>query len=87
MLEDQGDRSAHALTLHPRLPREGLGDKAQPLTRRHWNQVDIRGCTGVDLGACRTRDQHGHHGHGAGKMSARRTPRAMGVRKSKVETF
>ena len=67
MLEDQDDLSTDALTLHPRLLREGLGDKAQPLTRPPWNQVAIRRCTGVGLGACRTGDQQVHHGHGAGK--------------------
>ena len=73
--------------VHPRLIREGPGDKAQPLTRGPWNQVVIRGCTGVGLGACRTGGQQGHHGHGAGKNVCAAQPRAMGVRKSKVETF
>ena len=54
-------REHDALTLHPRVLREGLGDKAQPLTRGPWNQVDIRGCTGAGLGACRTGVQQGHH--------------------------
>ena len=89
MLGDQDDLSTDALTLHPRLLREGLGDKAQPLTRGPWNQVVIRG-NGVQVWAW------AHVALGASKditgtvlakMSARRTPRAMGVRKSKVETF
>ena len=82
MLEDQDDLNTDALTLHPRLLREGLGDKAQPLTRPPWNKAAICRCTGVGLSARRTGDQHEHHGHGAGKNEC-----AMGVRKSKVESF
>ena len=67
MLEDQDDLSTDALTLHPRLLREGLGVKAQPLTRPPWNQAAIRRCIGVGLSARRTGDQHEQHGHGAGK--------------------
>ena len=37
MLEDQDYLITDALTLHPRLLHEELGDKTQPLTRPPWN--------------------------------------------------
>ena len=79
MLGDQDDLSTDALTLHPRLLREGLGDKAQSLTRGPWNQVVIRGYTWgiqvwawahVALGAA-SKDITGTV---LAKMSARRVP-------------
>ena len=68
---------------------KGWKNKAQPLTPPPWNQVAIRVTfarrrTGVGLGACCTGDTQGHHGHG-GKNEC--VSGAMGVRKSKVETF
>ena len=87
MLEDQDDLSADALTLHPRLLREGLGDKTQPLTRPPGNRwqfagVQVWAWAHVALGTSKDTT-----GTVLAIMSARRTPRAMGVRKSKVETF
>ena len=87
MLEDQDHLITDALTLPPRLLHEGLGDKTQPLTRPPWNEVAIRRCTGVGLGAVALGTINDITGTVLAKMSARRTPRAMGVRKSKVETF
>ena len=86
MLEDQDDLSTDALTLHPRLLREGLGDKTQlnssrlrgPLGTRipEFAGVQVWAWAHVALGTSKDIT-----GTVLAKMSARR------VRKSKVETF